>query len=70
MIRCIFPPFLDSLSYHASPQVEMTLTIRDLREEDFGNYSCMAKNPRGETDGFITLTGEEFHFPPEFKAVL
>ncbi len=48
----------------------MTLTIRDLREEDFGNYSCMAKNPRGETDGFITLTGEEFHFPPEFKAVL
>jgi len=37
----------------------MTLTLLELREEDFGNYTCMAKNPRGETDGTITLTGDD-----------
>ena len=26
----------------------------------FGTYACKAKNPRGDTDGIITLSGEKF----------
>ena len=43
-----------SLSY----KLEMKLVITDLRERDFGLYKCIAKNPRGMTDGSITLTGD------------
>ena len=39
------------------PQVEMKLTILSSGEPDFGKYSCVAKNPRGQTDGSITLYG-------------
>ena len=35
----------------------MELRIRQVRGEDFGTYKCIAKNPRGQTDGQITLTG-------------
>lgn len=37
----------------------MKLTITRLESSDFGTYKCIAKNPRGQTDGSITLTGEE-----------
>lgn len=33
----------------------MKLTVRDAGESNFGKYSCVAKNPRGQTDGSITL---------------
>ena len=36
----------------------MKLTIRDAGESNFGKYSCVAKNPRGQTDGSITLYGK------------
>ena len=38
-------------------QVEMKLTIRRAGEPHFGKYTCVAKNPRGQTDGSITLYG-------------
>ncbi|XP_043523687.1 contactin-6-like [Frieseomelitta varia] len=38
-----------------SYKTHMTLTIHDLQEEDYGTYKCVAKNPRGETDGTIRL---------------
>ncbi len=36
----------------------MILRIGEVQEEDFGTYKCIAKNPRGQTDGQITLTGK------------
>ncbi|XP_053677332.1 lachesin-like [Anopheles nili] len=33
----------------------MRLHISNIREDDFGVYKCIAKNPRGETDGSIRL---------------
>ncbi|XP_054000602.1 lachesin-like isoform X1 [Hylaeus anthracinus] len=36
-------------------KTHMMLTIHDLQEEDYGSYKCIAKNPRGETDGSIRL---------------
>jgi len=36
-------------------KVEMKLTILSARADNFGKYSCVAKNPRGQTDGSITL---------------
>lgn len=33
----------------------MRLTISDVRSTDYGVYMCLAKNPRGETDGTIRL---------------
>ncbi|XP_076237512.1 lachesin [Calliopsis andreniformis] len=38
-----------------SYKTHMTLTIHDVQEEDYGSYKCVAKNPRGETDGTIRL---------------
>ncbi|XP_026675546.1 lachesin-like isoform X2 [Ceratina calcarata] len=38
-----------------SYKTHMTLTIYDLQDEDYGSYKCVAKNPRGETDGTIRL---------------
>ena len=35
----------------------MELKIKDVEKQDFGTYKCIAKNPRGQTDGQITLTG-------------
>ena len=48
----------------------MKLTIQDAGESNFGKYSCVAKNPRGQTDGSITLYGkslfsfDNFNFRP------
>ena len=39
-------------------KIHMLLTIRFMEEEDFGTYRCVAKNPRGETDGAIKVYGE------------
>ena len=38
----------------------MLLQIGEVQKEDFGTYKCIAKNPRGQTDGQITLTGKFF----------
>uniref|UniRef100_A0AAR5P251 Ig-like domain-containing protein n=2 Tax=Dendroctonus ponderosae TaxID=77166 RepID=A0AAR5P251_DENPD len=52
----------ESRKYHAenligSPtyKTHMTLTINNIQESDYGTYKCVAKNPRGETDGTIRL---------------
>jgi Immunoglobulin domain len=41
-----------------SYRTHMKLTIRHLRDKDFGNYRCIAKNSLGETEGSIRLYGE------------
>lgn len=33
----------------------MRLTICNVQRHDYGTYKCVAKNPRGETDGTIRL---------------
>lgn len=33
----------------------MKLSINDVQRSDYGTYKCVAKNPRGETDGTIRL---------------
>ena len=33
------------------------LTIRDVQDEDFANYTCRAKNSLGQNEYRITLTG-------------
>lgn len=33
----------------------MRLTINNVQKYDYGMYKCVAKNPRGETDGTIRL---------------
>ncbi|XP_043261860.1 lachesin [Colletes gigas] len=38
-----------------SYKTHMMLTIYKLQAEDYGSYKCIAKNPRGETDGIIHL---------------
>ncbi|KAG8229074.1 hypothetical protein J437_LFUL005708 [Ladona fulva] len=41
-----------------SYRAHMKLTIRGLRDRDFGNYRCISKNSLGETEGSIRLYGE------------
>jgi len=41
-----------------SYKIHMELKIRNIQANDFGAYRCVAKNPRGSTDGEITLTEE------------
>nr|CAD7259393.1 unnamed protein product [Timema shepardi] len=36
-------------------KTHMRLTIVNIQEKDYGTYKCVAKNPRGETDGTIRL---------------
>lgn len=36
----------------------MRLTITEIQEQDYGEYKCVAKNPRGETDGNIKIYGK------------
>ena len=40
-----------------SPQITMKLYIPKVLVQHFGVYACKAKNPRGDTDGIITLSG-------------
>ena len=39
----------------------MILDIEKLASADFGMYKCVAKNPRGQTDGTITLYGRSIN---------
>ncbi|KAF5299032.1 hypothetical protein FQR65_LT09495, partial [Abscondita terminalis] len=52
----------ESRKYHAESIVgipayktHMRLTINNIHQTDYGTYKCVAKNPRGETDGTIRL---------------
>ena len=36
----------------------LTLTIKNVSPYDFGVYECIAKNPLGQSDGKINLSGE------------
>ncbi|XP_039277012.1 lachesin isoform X1 [Nilaparvata lugens] len=52
----------DNNKYHTQSRVgspayktHMQLTIYKTEESDYGTYKCVAKNPRGETDGTIRL---------------
>lgn len=39
-------------------KTHMKLTIMNVSSGDDGIYKCVAKNPRGETDGVIRLYGK------------
>ncbi len=39
----------------SSYKTHLKLSIRHLTIKDFGSYRCVAKNPRGETDGTIKI---------------
>jgi len=39
----------------SSYMTHLKLTIRNLTPKDFAAYRCVAKNPRGETDGTIKV---------------
>ena len=41
---------------------KVTLVILDVSLRDFGSYSCVAKNPLGESDGTIKLSGTSMQF--------
>lgn len=41
-------------------KVHMKLTINNIQHSDYGTYKCVAKNPRGETDGTIRLYSKYF----------
>lgn len=36
-------------------KTHMRLTIFNVNQDDYGMYKCVAKNPRGETDGTIRV---------------
>lgn len=57
----------ESKKYHTenivgSPpyKTHMRLTIANIQNSDYGTYKCVAKNPRGETDGTIRLYSRYF----------
>ena len=39
---------------------QVTLNILNVDQRDFGTYECVAKNPLGESDGTINLSGMIF----------
>lgn len=39
-------------------KVQLQLFIKNLQPEDFGSYTCVAKNSLGETEGTIRLYGK------------
>lgn len=39
----------------------MRLTITNVQGSDYGNYKCVAKNPRGDMDGNIKLYSKCVH---------
>jgi len=52
-----------------SYKTHMKLTIYDIQPKDFGVYKCVAKNPRGETDGIVRLYGTSCHLYIKFFSV-
>lgn len=41
-------------------KTHMRLHIYYIQQTDYGTYKCVAKNPRGETDGTIRLYSEYY----------
>ena len=56
----------------AAYKVKLKLLIRDLRPQDFGSYTCVAKNSLGDTEGTIVLYGNFIflHFVNRFQSML
>lgn len=48
----------ESIVGHPEYKTTMRLTITSVDEEDDTSYKCVAKNPRGESEGTIRLYGE------------
>ncbi|KAJ8679703.1 hypothetical protein QAD02_015490, partial [Eretmocerus hayati] len=46
---------VSSVPEKPSYKTNMTLTIYDVDKSDYGSYKCVAKNPRGETEGTIRV---------------
>ena len=42
----------------ATALTQVTLNILNVDHKDFGTYECVAKNPLGESDGTINLSGK------------
>lgn len=51
LYRCRTETIPGNPSYKAT----MRLTITNVQGSDYGNYKCVAKNPRGDMDGNIKL---------------
>ena len=49
------PPVLSDAPGPSSYMTDLKLTIRHLTAKDYGPYRCVAKYPRGETDGTIKI---------------
>ena len=45
--------------FHYLLQTVMKMYIPRVLRHHFGTYACKAKNPRGDTDGIITLSGKK-----------
>lgn len=45
----------ESILGHPEYKTTMRLTITNVEEEDENSYKCVAKNPRGESEGTIRL---------------
>ncbi|XP_015037006.2 neurotrimin isoform X1 [Drosophila pseudoobscura] len=45
----------ETIPGHPSYKATMRLTITNVQGSDYGNYKCVAKNPRGDMDGNIKL---------------
>ncbi|EDW02977.1 GH10989, partial [Drosophila grimshawi] len=45
----------ETIPGHPSYKATMRLTITNVEGSDYGNYKCVAKNPRGDMDGNIKL---------------
>ena len=51
-------------------KTHMKLTINNIQEKDYGVYKCVAKNPRGETDGTIRLYSEYTSWIIEYSVII
>ncbi|KAH8354563.1 hypothetical protein KR084_004825, partial [Drosophila pseudotakahashii] len=45
----------ETIPGHPTYKASMRLTITNVQSSDYGNYKCVAKNPRGDMDGNIKL---------------
>ncbi|XP_033149579.1 neurotrimin isoform X2 [Drosophila busckii] len=55
MITESFKYKTETIPGHPSYKATMRLTITNVQSSDYGNYKCVAKNPRGDMDGNIKL---------------
>lgn len=46
---------MESITNTPTYKTHMKLTISNIQNSDYGTYKCVAKNPRGESDGTIRL---------------